>query len=359
MINSITLENFRGFKSFQTDLKPITLFGGKNNSGKTSILEAVMFLFAHNDPNCFFQMNFLRHMNDQPLLTPERLWGALFYNFDTNRQLKILLQNNDGSTNRLTLKKDDTSTSLNIDNAESIKKSFVQMGGINANYPLLFQYASRNVKEDGRYIINNNGVSIKHNYQKAFQEPVWTPVYMFKSETMFDANFIAEWFGQLTLDDRKKYIIEALKAFDKAIVDVQTIVKGIIGYLYVIMEDGRKIPLAYMGDGINRLLIVLLGILSNPNSIILIDEIENGFHYSMYEKIWKMLGQAAIENNCQIIANTHSKDMIHGAVEGLKEADLQDKFSYIRLGKIDDKVQAHVFDMNLLDYALNSEMEVR
>ena len=182
---------------------------------------------------------------------------------------------------------------------------------------------------------------------------------MFKSETMFDANFIAQWFGQLTLDDRKKYIIEALKAFDKAIVDVQTIVKGIIGYLYVIMEDGRKIPLAYMGDGINRLLIVLLGILSNPNSIILIDEIENGFHYSMYEKIWKMLGQAAIENNCQIIANTHSKDMIHGAVEGLKEADLQDKFSYIRLGKIDDKVQAHVFDMNLVDYALNSEMEVR
>lgn len=55
MINSITLENFRGFKSFQTDLKPITLFGGKNNSGKTSILEAVMFLFAHNDPNCFFR----------------------------------------------------------------------------------------------------------------------------------------------------------------------------------------------------------------------------------------------------------------------------------------------------------------
>ena len=51
--------------------------------------------------------------------------------------------------------------------------------------------------------------------------------------------------------------------------------------------------------------------------------------------------------------------MIHGAVEGLKEADLQDKFSYIRLGKIDDKVQAHVFDMNLVDYALNSEMEVR
>lgn len=89
MISCITVENFRGFKSFTAPLTRFTLFGGKNNSGKTSLLEAFFFNYCHLDPNCFFKMNYLRHMNDQPLFTAERLWEPLFNDFDARNNLKI------------------------------------------------------------------------------------------------------------------------------------------------------------------------------------------------------------------------------------------------------------------------------
>ena len=45
MIEAVTLENFRLFRHIHLDgLAPITLVGGQNNIGKTSLLEA-LFLF--------------------------------------------------------------------------------------------------------------------------------------------------------------------------------------------------------------------------------------------------------------------------------------------------------------------------
>ena len=38
---------------------------------------------------------------------------------------------------------------------------------------------------------------------------------------------------------------------------------------------------------------------------ILIDEIETGFHYSMFDKLWEVIATTAKKNNCQIIATTH------------------------------------------------------
>ena len=45
MIISLALENYRGFTSYRLpELSRANLLVGKNNSGKTSILEAVQFL---------------------------------------------------------------------------------------------------------------------------------------------------------------------------------------------------------------------------------------------------------------------------------------------------------------------------
>lgn len=52
MIESINLENYRGFKNYHLhSLKRINLVVGKNNSGKTSLLEAINLLTAQGNPN--------------------------------------------------------------------------------------------------------------------------------------------------------------------------------------------------------------------------------------------------------------------------------------------------------------------
>lgn len=364
MINNIILKNFRGFKNFQAPITPITVFGGRNNAGKSSILEAFTFLFSHSDPNCFFQMNFFRHMNDQMLYTADRLWEPLFFNFDTSEELAIIFNNDDSTSNCLTLVRGEENNISTV--FENQKQAFLQAGGNKANYILEFNYESKNVKENGYYALNQSNNNMQHPVNIVYraseekQNKELQAVLFFKSETILNPNDLSQWFGNLVLQDKKNLVIEALQYFDKDIADIQTIVKGAYGYLYALFKDGKKIPLSYMGDGMNRMLNILLAILSMPKSIILIDEFENGFHYSMYKKIWEIIGKAAVENECQLIVNTHSRDLLKGAVEALKEENLLNKFSYVRLAKnTSDDVQAKVFDAELIEYALRSEMEVR
>lgn len=360
MLSSIYLKNFKGFKEFKMDLTPITLIGGKNNSGKSSVLEAIMFLFAHSTSDCFFKMNQFRQMNDQPLITPERLWEPLFNNFDATNELIVKLSDTISGDKVLTLTKNTEIASSTINSADTMRNNFNQTGRLPNNYPLKFNYRMPQLEEDGNYnILNQNGVAIEFTNKKEIGTHKLVMVEMFKTETPYNSQITSQWFGQLILQDKKEEVIKTLKIFDSTIVDIQTIAQGALAYLYVIFADGHKIPLAYMGDGIGRLLNIIMGIVANPESIILIDEVENGFHYSIYEKFWSMVGLAAKENGCQVIATTHSRGMIDGAVTGIREADMENSFSYIRLEKQEDDIKPHVFDTALLDYALASEMEVR
>jgi recombinational DNA repair ATPase RecF len=50
MIHSLELEKYRGFQRYKlSDLSRVNLLVGKNNSGKTSILEAVQILAARGE----------------------------------------------------------------------------------------------------------------------------------------------------------------------------------------------------------------------------------------------------------------------------------------------------------------------
>src|SRR5205807_7489873 len=83
---------------------------------------------------------------------------------------------------------------------------------------------------------------------------------------------------------------------------------------------GRKIPLAHMGEGMGRLLSIVLAIAVNKDGLILIDEFEHGIHHSGMTKIWEGVSKMAQEYNCQIIATTHSYECLQAAFEGTANA---------------------------------------
>ena len=68
----------------------------------------------------------------------------------------------------------------------------------------------------------------------------------------------------------------------------------------------KLVPYQLMGDGIIRLLSIIVSISQTENGILLIDEIENGFHYSVLNKLWQSVYETAIQYNVQIFITTHS-----------------------------------------------------
>ena len=86
-------------------------------------------------------------------------------------------------------------------------------------------------------------------------------------------------------------------------------------------EEDRPVPLKSLGDGAVRLFSVALALANSKDGFLLIDEVENGIHYSLQHDFWKMVMKAAHENNVQVFATTHSWDCVGGFAWAASETE--------------------------------------
>jgi AAA15 family ATPase/GTPase len=113
-----------------------------------------------------------------------------------------------------------------------------------------------------------------------------------------------------------------------------------------------------MGDGLSRWLTFILAILRAENGLVLVDEIENGIHYSVMAKIWQALASLANQYNVQIIATTHSAECVRFAVKAFNN-NIADDFRYYRIEKMKEETRAISYNHTTLEAALESELEFR
>ena len=114
-----------------------------------------------------------------------------------------------------------------------------------------------------------------------------------------------------------------------------------------------------MGDGARKILAILTTIYECRNGIVLIDEISNGFHYSVMKDLWRIISFASKKNNVQIFATSHDLD----SIKGLRVAALHDegdKVAFFKLQRTaDDELKSYCYTTVSIDYMLNQEIEVR
>ena len=356
MIKNIQFENFKGFENMSlSDLKPITLISGKNNTGKSSILEGIFLFFDHISPDSFMTLNKIRGGIFSQYTV--HLWEYLFYKLDTKNHLKISVTYNDTDA-MLDYIRDDSYISTNSFNTTTESKNQFASHA-KSKYSLKFHYCKNNYKENGHFTITENAIlrnittSLKNNDVEEMPS-----ILMINPHVHSNDNIITEWVGKLELKGNKKKIVDILKYMDPMICDICTIAMDGQVLLYVRTND-NLIPLKLAGDGVNMLLYIVLAIIENPNSIILIDEIETGFHYSMYKNLWEVIAKAAHDYHCQIIATTHSYECIVGALDGMEETGLSKDFCYYRIDRNENGTNAYHFSDELLRTALSADMEVR
>ncbi|MDR0294626.1 MAG: ATP-binding protein [Prevotellaceae bacterium] len=358
MYTQLELSNFRGFKRFSMELKPITLIAGKNNTGKTSILEGLFLFQDYANPDVFIKLLKFRGMSQYDT-SARTVWEPLFYDMDTQECLEVRL-NGEFSLN---LKRNNEFALSN--NALGMLDGKIDYSSV--NYALLCDFARESKRFSGNYLIGNENMgnnlvlhgpentSIQRNKNEEFVQ------YLGPHITL-DEITIAEWFGQIELSRNKvdkKKLIDILAVLDEDIVDVTTIAANRLAQLYFSYSQKEKLPIHTIGDGTKKLLHIALVLLANPGCILLLDEVENGLHYSLYSKFWKMISALALQENCQIIATTHNYECINGALEGVKAANLEESFAYVRLDKSDKGVVPKTFTCDMLERALDSDWEVR
>ena len=73
------------------------------------------------------------------------------------------------------------------------------------------------------------------------------------------------------------------------------------------------------GDGLRRYLNIVAASANPMNNILLIDEIDNGLHYSSYKKLWEAIFALATVTNKQVFVTTHNKETLYRLNEMLEE----------------------------------------
>ena len=117
-------------------------------------------------------------------------------------------------------------------------------------------------------------------------------------------------------------------------------------------------PLSLLGEGLVRITGILLSIADAPGGVVLIDEVENGFHHSVLSRVWAAIGEAARRYNTQVFATTHSFECIEAAHEAFRE-DQQYAFRLHRLERFEDDPHVITYDQQTLAAAIRSNLEVR
>nr|WP_244981977.1 ATP-binding protein [Corallococcus exercitus] len=133
--------------------------------------------------------------------------------------------------------------------------------------------------------------------------------------------------------------------------------KGMRYALIVRKTRSTPEPLHSMGDGMNRIFELALSLVSAKDGLLLIDEVENGVHYSAQEQLWRFIFEASSQLNVQVFATTHSWDCI-AAFQKAASSHPEDGM-LISLAQTDGDIKATVFNEGDLEIITRESIEVR
>jgi len=107
-----------------------------------------------------------------------------------------------------------------------------------------------------------------------------------------------------------------------------------------------------------RLFGITLALANCRDGFLLIDEVENGIHYSVQQDFWRMMLRTAHENNVQVFATTHSWDCVRGFAQAAVENENVEGV-LVRLEKEEDGLRAVRYSERRLKIAADQRIEVR
>ncbi|MGH2495981.1 MAG: AAA family ATPase, partial [Ktedonobacteraceae bacterium] len=173
---------------------------------------------------------------------------------------------------------------------------------------------------------------------------------------------LTELWDGIALTKLESDVLVALRLIAPGLVDLNFVSTPLSGGDRVpvvrITDTDEPLPLYSLGGGMLRALGIALALVNARDGILLIDEFENGIHYSAQTELWELIFQLAHSLNVQIFATTHSWDCIKGFQKAAQK-DTREEGMLIRLSLLDDDIIATLFDERKLGIATRQQIEVR
>jgi len=336
MIRSVQINGYRGLSDFKMgDLGRVNLLVGRNNSGKTSVLEALYLLSTAGDASAFWQLCTRR--GERFIEDPDARYGPQMEidvsHLFTGHELSV------GNRIAVTATNETPERSLTVVVAEPTDKEQQErlpppLDGAAIPRLRLALHVKSSPPTTSRTIplTRQGGVTYEsieaptRRATRASQRASGLPVHFISTESLSGNELIALW-DRIQLTPNEQLVLRALKFVDPAIEQL----RAMAGTRYyggkggfIIKRDGvtMPFPLGSLGDGAWRMLAMAIVLTQCAGGMLFVDEIDTGFHYTVMAEMWRLIFSAAKEFNVQVFATTHSFDCVN-ALAAICHADVE------------------------------------
>lgn len=326
MLPSLRIRNFRMLQDFHVpQLGRVNLIVGKNNSGKSTILEALRVYADHALSGSLIEM-LDQHdelIGIQTATTGDEDEAFPYQNFFTGRRFP----RGEGA---IYVGDEEERDFVRIAHTYFVEKSTDEGTGkvtVTQRVPISAEQAAEEAQAERALLVSSSRQSrplwihldsrFKFIRQAHIELPSLLPVGYVPPGVLPPSALSDHWDRSL------------MSNFDQMICEGLRIVEPKVERLNFVKRNGssrgdnrervpivklsdmdRPIPLGSMGDGMMRILQLLLLLAPARRGFYLVDEFENGLHYSVQERVWQMIFTLARANDVQVFATTHSWDCI-------------------------------------------------
>jgi AAA15 family ATPase/GTPase len=346
MIESLKIKNFKNLNGLEIPhLSQINLISGQNNVGKSTLLEAIAI---YTNPSQIIKI--LSERDEFPIYKEENETERI--NQNTNAFSSLFTDRKDEVSENNIIEISDKENTLAIQfsyfspktDIEYIKK-VITITRQNKTVSILHLNSPIDSLNQRLGIDNDSNIIIKLN-----TEPIGT-------------EYIANFFDNIALTEKEDNVIEALQIIEPNLNKLAFIAESQYRFrrpIVTLKGSNQRFPLKSMGDGINHILSIILALVNCENGCLLIDEIDNGLHYSVQENLWRVIFDLAKKLNIQVFATTHSNDCINSFTEVLKEENNASIGGFYRMQKRKSgKIELVEYNAEELNSVSEHNIEIR
>ena len=349
MFECLKIRNFRGFNELKIDqLSDINLIAGRNNVGKTSLLEAIFLLAGAGNAQMVLNANIIRGLGPTEAPPREPFWKQLFS--DLNMGQSIEIEGNHIRYGQLSLKiasERQSTTEIPLDHIDGISGTIPS-----EDRSLNFQYKKGTSSKPVKSHLQLKGREVKVNRPRIINPPFQAIIL---SSRFRNSREDAMRLGILRQQKRGDLLLKALQVVEPRLLSIEDNSSSGIPLIWGDVGLPELVPMAVMGEGMTQIARLVLAIASVPCGVVLVDEIENGIHHSVLPDVWRVVAEAANQFRTQIFATTHSLECVTAAQASLDP----DRFRLHRLEIADKKSRCVTYEPDAIDAAIGHGLEVR
>lgn len=364
MLKSFSIERFRLFRSLEvSSLGQVNLLVGKNNSGKSAFLEAVQLFAEGPSPHLLWELVTEREetwsgrieiIGNEEVGSPIR---HLFHEHQLpglgEQGIALGSERDEGEIHIYTA----AYRRLHGEEEDVLRLARLEPEGVEISDPEVEVYL---VAENGGRTRRLMKLAESSRRPRVARMPVPKKVRAVPTRSL-PTHEVADLWDLISLTPLEEEVLAGLKLIDESIEDVAFVEDRGRGSRMPLVRTSKfeePVPLNSMGDGVSRLFQIVLALANVKDGILLVDEFENGLHWTIQPRVWDTVFRLAAKLNVQVFATTHSRDCVEAFHTAWQVNP--DSGAFFRLS-LDDQgeVRPVAYDLETLGDAVETRVEVR